>query len=519
MNEKKDNNDSADTPFSESKELFENIFKEGLKKEVEKQEKIKAGEKVTPTADLPQKKVPAVPSKAGKDKPVSPASASRSKAKPTLPPKPGTDRPVSAESAGRRKTEPIPPVKTSPKKPDQPEKTAKQPGIQKGESSGLKKKPLIGTAQKVKSSAPLKTPPEKPVLEEKASKERKEPPAAQSKIPGPTKKVQAEKEGKPENVPLATEESASKEVSEKIPLKEKTEKSSSNLIYILSGVLILVIAGFIAHYFGVIDIQGLMGISKSEDETIIIQSIPQKKPDIPASRESGSPPVISEKVEPKKEAVAVQINPPEKETVSTETQTPLAEGKKEISDTKDSLSEKSPPKEKELTQMKEVTEIEKSADIKVSDFSKTASSYPYSIYLGSFSNTDEIKKTITMYNEMGLEPYHVKIDLGEKGIWFRLFAGYFQKRSEAQKLIDTMNIKEAVTKSTKYANLIGMYTSKDALEEKRTALVQQQYSPYVITEGTNNFFLYVGAFYQKARAEEQNDELASSNFQSRMVER
>jgi hypothetical protein len=146
-------------------------------------------------------------------------------------------------------------------------------------------------------------------------------------------------------------------------------------------------------------------------------------------------------------------------------------------------------------------------------------SYPYSLYLGSYDKLETVKDVASDYEAMGLSPYWVKADLGEKGIWFRLFANYFQTRQEADNFIKTRQIPSAEAQKTRYVSLIGMYSSAQELTKQRKIIEELGYCPYVISDNKNIFWLYVGAFYQKNMAEDQNAELLQKGIQSKVVER
>jgi cell division protein FtsN len=111
------------------------------------------------------------------------------------------------------------------------------------------------------------------------------------------------------------------------------------------------------------------------------------------------------------------------------------------------------------------------------------------------------------------------VDLGEKGIWFRIFAGYFLNKAKAEAYIDEKQITDAKSKSTKYANLIGVYHSQHELNRKRVSLSKLGYSPYVVAGVNGESLLYTGAFYQRARADKQHTQLASRGIRSRVVMR
>ncbi len=162
---------------------------------------------------------------------------------------------------------------------------------------------------------------------------------------------------------------------------------------------------------------------------------------------------------------------------------------------------------------------EKAANETTDLLNKEISSYPYSIYLGSYNSLEAVKEATSDYKEMGLSPYWIKLDLGEKGIWFRLYANYFQTREEADKLIKTKQIPGAESKKLNHVNLIGIYTSEEEVEKQKEIIEKLGYCPYVISDNKNIFRVYVGAFYQKDMAEEQNADLLLKGIHSKVVER
>jgi hypothetical protein len=144
-------------------------------------------------------------------------------------------------------------------------------------------------------------------------------------------------------------------------------------------------------------------------------------------------------------------------------------------------------------------------------------SYPYSVYLGSYGSIERAEKAVSMYKKKGLSPYWVEVDLGEKGVWFRVFTGYFPNKAEARAYIDRKQIANASPKRTAYANLIGVFHSQHELNRKKVTLSKLGYSPYVIAGINGESLLYAGAFYQKGRAEKQHTRLASSGIRNRVV--
>jgi hypothetical protein len=150
---------------------------------------------------------------------------------------------------------------------------------------------------------------------------------------------------------------------------------------------------------------------------------------------------------------------------------------------------------------------------------ESALPYPYSVYLGAYKTTARAERAISIYRNKGLSAYWVKVDLGDKGIWYRVFTGYFKDQNEAEAFIRRKGIADAEVKRTKYATLIGIYATERDAQEEFLALSRLAYSPYVIEMDTGEFQLCVGAFYTKIGAEIQRSDLASKGVQSRVVER
>jgi len=146
-------------------------------------------------------------------------------------------------------------------------------------------------------------------------------------------------------------------------------------------------------------------------------------------------------------------------------------------------------------------------------------SYPFSIKLDSFRNSKEAQAALPTYNAKGLNAYWVKANLGSQGIWYRVFAGAYQTGEQAEAAIRELGLKNAVIKETKYATLIGVFSSQTAIDQKVKLLSDKGYSPYVIQGKDQAFFLFVGAFYTRKGAEEQAADLLSNGIQSEIMER
>jgi len=145
--------------------------------------------------------------------------------------------------------------------------------------------------------------------------------------------------------------------------------------------------------------------------------------------------------------------------------------------------------------------------------------YPFSVYLGAYKTPERAERAISLYRKKGLSAYWVKVNLGEKGVWYRVFTGYFKDQNEADTFIERKRLADAKAKRTKYATLVGVYATEASAQKKFLVLSKLGYSPYVIETNSGESQLYVGAFYTQAGAEEQRTDLSSKGIQSRVVER
>ncbi len=143
-------------------------------------------------------------------------------------------------------------------------------------------------------------------------------------------------------------------------------------------------------------------------------------------------------------------------------------------------------------------------------------SFPYSVYLGSYKTPDRARTAALNSPNVS---YWVRIDLGEKGIWYRVYIGYFRTRDEADTFIKEHQIADGESRLTPYANLIGTYRSDEESNQMNRSLLELGFCPYVIKEADGRSRLFTGAFYQRERAEKEHRDLTAKGIQSQLVKR
>ena len=153
------------------------------------------------------------------------------------------------------------------------------------------------------------------------------------------------------------------------------------------------------------------------------------------------------------------------------------------------------------------------------ELSLKSPSFPYSVYLGSSATLDQAKGAISNYSRKGLSPYWSKVDLGQKGTWFRIYLGHFKSPGDAERFVKEHGLKEAEVKKTEFANLIGVFARNDELDKESRKLSGLGHMPYVIRENDGKSRLIVGAFVTEAGADGLQRELRTRGVDSQIVRR
>ena len=147
------------------------------------------------------------------------------------------------------------------------------------------------------------------------------------------------------------------------------------------------------------------------------------------------------------------------------------------------------------------------------------SPFPYSLHLGSYRSLTKALETVPHFMDTGLAPYLVKVNLGQRGTWWRVYAGYFKSHQAAQEKKKWHNLSEAAIIKTTYANLIGVFTSETQLEQALKQLETLQYFPYIVKGPRNAVKVYAGAFENRTEAEAYHRRLQADGIRSQVVKR
>ena len=300
-------------------------------------------------------------------------------------------------------------------------------------------------------------------------------------------------------------------------------------------VLLALLAGIVSNYMGIIDISLLLNHFGFGPQQVVQAPIPRKQPAKPPEKSAISPkqPQAQEKVstpppapsEPTPPAVSKEEKLAELETPTTIAQV-KADGER-IEEKAPSVSTTDQPKPPEVSAKQEPqplpVQTQPSAKPSATEVSPPqpprTPQYPYSVYLGSHKAPEAVSRALSEYQEKGLSAYWARVDLGDKGVWFRFFTGYFRTKDETEKYIRDHDLQGAEAGVTKFANLIGIYGSDTEVEAQKRALVSAGFYPYVIKAPDGESLLYSGAFDRKEYAEKERSALASKGIRSEVMER
>ena len=132
---------------------------------------------------------------------------------------------------------------------------------------------------------------------------------------------------------------------------------------------------------------------------------------------------------------------------------------------------------------------------------------------------DQAKRAVSVYANKGIEAYWVRVQFKEKGEWYRIYAGHFKDRQEAENFAQARGITEKETLKTEYANLIGVYSQAGDFDAQVKAISGLGYASYTVTGSDGKLKLLVGAYVTEEAAEQQRQDLMARGIENRVIKR
>ena len=148
-----------------------------------------------------------------------------------------------------------------------------------------------------------------------------------------------------------------------------------------------------------------------------------------------------------------------------------------------------------------------------------AGAYPFSILLETLDKHSNAEQAIKLYDKKGLASFWVKVDLGEQGIKYRLFTGYFPSEMAAKHFLVQQRLSGKLAKNTPYAARIGIFDEKNELAAACTQTADAGFFPSILARENGPFTIFVGAFYTAAGADQQCREVMDKGLPCQTVPR
>ena len=145
--------------------------------------------------------------------------------------------------------------------------------------------------------------------------------------------------------------------------------------------------------------------------------------------------------------------------------------------------------------------------------------YPFSILLDTFFEQESAQRAVQHYQERGISAHWVKVNLGKKGIRYRLFSGIFSTVQEAQHYLNQNQLFDKLIKPTYYSARVGVYQDKAQLASAFIKISDTGVTPYILATQNGFYHLYVGAFYTYIGATSQCRYLTAAGLSCEPVKR
>jgi general secretion pathway protein A len=125
----------------------------------------------------------------------------------------------------------------------------------------------------------------------------------------------------------------------------------------------------------------------------------------------------------------------------------------------------------------------------------------FTLMLSSERTLNDIVKKVSVYNKKGLDVYWTKVNMGKKGLWYRLVTGRFKTVKEARQFKKEHNLEGSVVISAPWMVLAAKSTSPEDIDEIRKVLRKNQYDCHIYKEDDDLYRIVSGPFVTQEGAQ------------------
>jgi cell division septation protein DedD len=121
---------------------------------------------------------------------------------------------------------------------------------------------------------------------------------------------------------------------------------------------------------------------------------------------------------------------------------------------------------------------------------------PYSLHVGSFQSEASALETATRLERAGWTAFVAPVELGERGLWHRVYAGTYADSAAAGDALRSLTgrglVPEGAVRETPLTFLLGVYPTREEAERRRAELRERGIPAYVA--GRDPARVYAGAY-------------------------
>ncbi len=141
------------------------------------------------------------------------------------------------------------------------------------------------------------------------------------------------------------------------------------------------------------------------------------------------------------------------------------------------------------------------------------------LQFGSYRTLGRTQRAAAQYLKAGIEAHWNSVDLGDQGVWFRLFTGRFESKSAALAFKKAQGLDEAMVVRAPWTVLISEGLSTDDVAAVQNTVGRHQIDLYTALEDDGRFRVMSGAFVTHEGAWRLARELAVLGYDATVVRR
>ena len=139
------------------------------------------------------------------------------------------------------------------------------------------------------------------------------------------------------------------------------------------------------------------------------------------------------------------------------------------------------------------------------------------LQFGSYKTINRTKAAFYQYLDRGIEAHWNRVDLKEKGIWYRLFTGPFANKEKATKYKNDHGLEESRAVFAPWSVLVADSAPQQKLDQIRSLLRDNQIDYYTIKNTDDRYRLLTGAFVTKEGAADLAQKIITLGYDARVV--